>query len=385
MAVVARSSSSTSCSSGASAASGLGPCDGANFHRVGSQRRRPPQGRLPTRGLFDGRAASSSAGSPSQAGGRREERPRKSGRDGGAPRTPAWQKLLDERAAALASDRAWDLDLMPNAHPPMMPQPMISTRPNSATEPVWGAPDSGSGAEAQAGGTRRSVQSARSAQSARSRPKSRAVVGAGATVGSVDGATILAMYADMMSSSKEREEAAAEAQAQEKAADTVAAEVVKGMVDGGGVVPWGETDESLRATPSYGAAGKAGGRDSAQHAADARRGSQTARPATAPASPRRQPSTVQMGLVPASAALPPQGGSSARGALEEASGRHNAAAGTAKRPRSTGVKYFAGAAATGSRRRRWRDWNSAGEKEVCAHRVGAAGSLVLVDRHVVAR
>ena len=252
-----------------------------------------------------------------------------------------WQKLLDERAAALASDRAWDLDLMPNAHPPMMPQPMISTRPNSATEPVWGAPDSGSGAEAQAGGTRRRVQSARSAQSARSRPKSRVVVGAGATVGSVDGATILAMYADMMSSSKEREEAAAEAQAQEKAADTVAAEVVKGMVDGGGVVPWGETDESLRATPSYGAAGKAGGRDSAQHAADARRGSQTARPATAPASPRRQPSTVQMGLVPASAALPPQGGSSARGALEEASGRHNTAAGTAKRPRSTGVKYFA--------------------------------------------
>ena len=29
--------------------------------------------------------------------------------------------------------------------------------------------------------------------------------------------------------------------------------------------------------------------------------------------------------------------------------------------------------------------DSAGEKEVCAHRVGAAGSLVLVDRHVVAR
>ena len=249
-----------------------------------------------------------------------------------------WQKLLDERAAALASDRAWDLDLMPNAHPPMMPQPMISTRPNSATEPVWGAPDSGPGAEAQAG-TRRRVQSARSAQSARSRPKSRVVVGAGATVGSVDGATILAMYADMMSSSKEREEAAGEAQAREKAAD--AADVVKGMVDGGGVVPWGETDESPRATPSYGAAGKAGGRDSAQHAADARRGSQTARPATAPASPRRQPSTVQMGLVPASAALPPQGATSARGALEEASGRHNTAAGTAKRPRSTGVKYFA--------------------------------------------
>ena len=118
-----------------------------------------------------------------------------------------WQKLLQERERSLASDRAWDLDHMPNAHPPMMPQPRISTRPASA--PTWTTP-AAAAAAAPVGGVdaahhdafgvagmpmqRSGVARAALARaaSARRRP------GAGATVADVEGATIMAMYNDMI-------------------------------------------------------------------------------------------------------------------------------------------------------------------------------------------
>lgn len=215
-----------------------------------------------------------------------------------------WQTLLKQRAAALASDRAWDLDHMPNAHPPMMPQPRISTRPASApswtsttarTGPDVAAPEVAGGVRvgsamrryvsvgehtttAAGSSTGRPMSSqpetvARSRSARRSRP--------GQMVGDVEGATIVAMYNEMMV--EDRREASIRAEA------TYRNELLSAQEDGR--AQNGEEDAGTESASDKEAAPAAAARSSttgssSSSTCDGSVVGDSRRPATAPASPR---------------------------------------------------------------------------------------------------